>query len=93
MRIFLFSVLLLAAGGCSNPESDAPVALQPGLYKLAIQSKGPVSPFAGPSSKKEKEICVLPDHAAAFKQTPLKSIIPSSSACETKPDERGWQCF
>ena len=93
MRILLISVLLLAAGGCANPESEAPIALQPGLYTLAIQSKGPVSPFAGPSSKKEKEICLLADHAGAFKQTPLKSIIPSSSACETKPDERHGNAF
>jgi hypothetical protein len=84
-------IVLLAAGGCSNPESEAPVALQPGLYKVVMQSDGLVGPFSGPGDR-DKEICVLADHAAAFKQTPLKSII-STTGCATKVDERGGNAF
>ena len=77
----LSGALLAAAAvlaGCSNPATEAPVDLAPGLYDVTL---GGGTMIALKSNQRTDRICFAPENSLAFPREPLSHILPQWDGC------------
>jgi Protein of unknown function (DUF3617) len=92
LRSFLAVSTISIAAGCSGPESEPPVDLQPGRYDVtASAGAGAFGPAAGKS--KQRSICIMPDEAKDFASDPLPLRDAISPACKIKTVDRKGNAF
>lgn len=77
-RMMVWLAALAGVAGCSSPETEKPVDLQPGLYEIAVGG-GTIVELA--SGKRTDRICFQSDNAAAFPREPLSHIIEHWDGC------------
>ena len=83
LSVTIVSVLSLAA--CSSAESQSPVDLQPGRYEIHVSGGGPLT-----GGSATKSLCILPERATSFAESPLQGIVAvSTSGCTADQDRQG----
>jgi len=84
-RISSITLCALAASACSGPKGETPVDLQPGRYEIQFGAGGPLGGKSGKDS-----LCVPPDRAATFTDSPLRGLIfESTSGCTVDKKRQG----
>ena len=78
------AVALLALAGCSNPETEAPVDLAPGLYEVTL---GGGTMIELKSDQRTDSICFAPENVFAFPREPLSHILPAWEGCTDEAQE------
>ena len=91
MRSFLSISTIFLAVGCSGPESEPPVDLQPGRYEVTM-SAGAAAFGPGTGKNGQSSLCIMSDQAKDFASNPLplKDVFP---ACKTKMTHRKGNAF
>lgn len=75
---------LLCVAGCSNPQSETPVLLQPGLYEVTVGGSSIVQLESG---VRTASICFGPDHALALPKDSLSHIVGEWDGCSDMPGD------
>jgi Protein of unknown function (DUF3617) len=78
MRHLFAAAALLALAGCSNPETEPPVDLAPGLYDVTL---GGGTLIELKSKQRTDSICFAPENTFAFPSEPLSHILPQWDGC------------
>ena len=74
----LCAIAILASPSCSNPESETPVALTPGMYAVQLGSLG----------KADQQICFSGSDADSVDRLIRKNYAFLESGCSHKADQR-----
>jgi hypothetical protein len=77
-RVLYWLAVLPGVAGCSSPEKEQPVDLQPGTYEVTVGG-GTIVALA--SGQRTDRICFQSDNAVAFPREPLSHIIEHWDDC------------
>lgn len=94
-RIIQAAALAAALTGCSpasDPATQKPVELTPGLYQITISSAGMAKFIQQGPGETKGEICVHPDDVAGFPDRMVRSANPNPY-CTASPELREGNAF
>ena len=90
MRSLFAVAALLWLAGCSNPKTEAPDDLAPGLYEVTLGG-GTMIELA--SHERTDRICFAPENTLALPREPLSHIVKQWDGCSDEAAEPTGNAF